>query len=482
MSKPEPSNTIQQRALDLFNLYPHSKWHTENVSILSSYGNSEIYIACSGGADSVFTLLLIFAAFPEARCRISVLHFNHSLRGNESDADQNFVKNLAKDLNLNFIAKGAQDNKKIDEGSLRNERRAFFFEILSQSNAGILVQGHNLDDVAETLLWRIPRGVGIEGICSPRPVERQEGALILRPFLGLSRKEIRVSLNKLHIKWRQDSSNKSVKYLRNRLRENTMIHWKSDSDRNLLDGVKRTRELLDEQDQALNQWAQEAYRRSLDIDQIKVSLLSQFPRAIKRKVLTMWLSQKAKLENVHQHHIDFLLNSINFSRDSKIDISDDLRIAYKKGTIYAEKVPLETMDWGKSYLPFNTVVQLPCGNLLSLTLIRNNSSLNKKILTGKVDQEKNCYLSSIKIEGPLYFRQKKDGDKFKPMGLKGTKKVKDCMIDRYWGEYKKASTPIITDSLGKILWIPGFPPDQSSTIEGTETEVIRLTYGHSDAL
>ncbi len=238
MSKPEPSNTIQQRALDLFNLYPHSKWHTENVSILSSYGDSEIYIACSGGADSVFTLLLIFAAFPEARCRISVLHFNHSLRGNESDADQNFVKNLAKELNLNFISKGAQDNKKIDEGSLRNERRAFFFEILSQSNAGILVQGHNLDDVAETLLWRIPRGVGIEGICSPRPVERQEGALILRPFLGLSRKEIRASLNKLHIKWRQDSSNKSVKYLRNRLRGNTMIHWKSDSDRNLLDGVK----------------------------------------------------------------------------------------------------------------------------------------------------------------------------------------------------------------------------------------------------
>ena len=68
------------------------------------------------------------------------------------------------------------------------------------------------------------------------------------------------------------------------------------------------------------------------------------------------------------------------------------------------------------------------------------------------------------------------------MGLKGTKKVKDCMIDRQWGEHKKSSTPIITDSHGKILWIPGFAPDQSSIIDGTETEVIRLTYRHPTAL
>jgi tRNA(Ile)-lysidine synthetase-like protein len=91
-------------------------------------------------------------------------------------------------------------------------------------------------------------------------------------------------------------------------------------------------------------------------------------------------------------------------------------------------------------------------------------------------------LSAKKTERPLYFRQKKAGDKFKPMGLNGTKKVKDCMIDRQWEERKKGITPIITNSHGKILWIPGFAPDQSSIIDGTETEVIRLTYSHSRAL
>ena len=292
MSEPaSKTQTIQERALELLKLSPIAKWHAENVNLLRTNQDSEIFIACSGGADSVFVLLLIFAAFPEARCRMSVIHFNHSLRGDESDGDQNFVKNLTIELKLNFITKNARNTNKVDEGTLRDERRAFFLEALSQSNSGILIQGHNLDDIAETLLWRIPRGVGVEGICSPRPIERLEGTLILRPFLGLSRKEIRKSLKKVHINWRQDSSNKSEKYLRNRLRKNTLNHWKSDSDRDLLGGVKRTRELLDEQDRALNQWAEEAYRNSSDIHKIKISLLFKYPQAIRRKVLTFWRHQ-----------------------------------------------------------------------------------------------------------------------------------------------------------------------------------------------
>lgn len=483
MSEPtSKAKTIQERALELLKLSPLTKWHAENVNLLRTNQNSEIFIACSGGADSVFALLLIFAAFPKARCRMSVIHFNHSLRGDESDGDQNFVKNLTAELSLNFITKNARDTNKVDEGNLRDERRAFFLETLSQSNSAILIQGHNLDDVAETLLWRIPRGVGVEGICSPRPIERQEGAFILRPFLVFTRKDIRESLQKAHINWRQDSSNKSEKYLRNRLRKNTLNHWKADSDRDLLDGVKRTRELLDEQNQALNQWAEDAYRNSIEIHQIKTSLLSKYPQAIRRKVLTFWLSRIAKLKIIHQHHVDLLLHSINCGDNSVIEISKDLKIIHKQGIIYKKNIHQETIDWGTSYLPFNSSTQLPTGYLLSITLIKGNASLYNKILAGTVNQEEGCYLSIDKTEGPLYFRQKKAGDKFKPMGLKGTKKVKDCMIDRQWEEHKKSSTPIITDSHGKILWIPGFAPDQSSIIDGTETEVIRLTYRHPTAL
>ena len=476
------TQTIQERALELLELSPLTKWHAENVNLLRTNQDSEIFIACSGGGDSVFALLLIFAAFPEARCRMSVIHFNHSLRGDESEGDQNFVKNLTIELKLNFITKNARNTNKVDEGTLRDERRAFFLETLSQSNSAILIQGHNLDDVAETLLWRIPRGVGIEGICSPRPIERQEGVLLLRPFLVFTRKHIRKSLQKAHIEWRQDSSNKSEKYLRNRLRKNTLNHWKADSDRDLLDGVKRTRELLDEQDQALNQWTEDAYLNSIEFHKIKTSLLSKYPQAIRRKVLTFWLSRVAKLKIIHQYHVDLLLHSINCGDDSAIEISKDLKIIHKQGTIYKKNIHLETIDWGTSYLPLNSATQLPTGYLLSTSLIKGNASLYNKILTGTVNQEESCYLSAKKTERPLYFRQKKAGDKFKPMGLNGTKKVKDCMIDRQWEERKKGLTPIITDSHGKILWIPGFAPDQSSIIDGTETEVIRLTYSHSRAL
>ena len=96
------------------------------VKVLDENKSKEFGIACSGGADSIFLLLLIYAAFPDIRERVSVLHYNHRLRGAESDSDQAFVRDLTCSLNLKFKTQDASDNTKSDEGTLRNQRRLFF--------------------------------------------------------------------------------------------------------------------------------------------------------------------------------------------------------------------------------------------------------------------------------------------------------------------------------------------------------------------
>ena len=225
-----PSNTscIQQKAIELYKTYPKSDWHPGLVSLLKNNEHQNWGIACSGGADSVFLLLLIFAAYPQLREKITVLHYNHRLRGADSFTDQTFVKELSFLLNLKFKTKIGPVKMPSDEGSLRNHRRSFFTDSIAALGGTILLQGHNLDDIAETLLWRIPRGVGVEGLCSPRPIEKFKEFWFVRPLLNQTRGEIRQKLKKFKIQWREDKSNESGIYLRNRLRKNTLVKWKAD--------------------------------------------------------------------------------------------------------------------------------------------------------------------------------------------------------------------------------------------------------------
>ena len=182
---------------------------------------------------------------------------------------------------------------------------------MSHLNQGFLLLGHNLDDIAETFLWRIPRGVGVEGLCSPKPIEKLERFLILRPILNLTREEIRLKLSLKKIPWRTDRSNQDSYYLRNRLRANTLSLWKTDSDRDLMKGVDRTRELMEEQAEALHLYSLKALEESKDGNGLNYDKLSTCPRAVIRKVLTNWIVYRTHLQTIHQYMIDQILNSLN---------------------------------------------------------------------------------------------------------------------------------------------------------------------------
>jgi tRNA(Ile)-lysidine synthase len=174
-----------------------------------------IGVAVSGGADSLYLLHHL----RDQDLRLTVLHVNHKLRGPESDADEAFVRDIAAALTLPFLCHAAPVSAGNQEQQARESRYGWFRSLIA---AGIITRvalGHSQSDQAETVLFRFLRGSGTAGLAAIRP-ETYDG--FVRPLLHLTREEIRASLSDRDIAWREDSSNRSPRFARNRIRQSLL--------------------------------------------------------------------------------------------------------------------------------------------------------------------------------------------------------------------------------------------------------------------
>jgi tRNA(Ile)-lysidine synthase len=200
--------------------------HIRDQELLAA-GN-RVGVAVSGGSDSVALLRLLLEMREEVGVVLSVVHVNHNLRGDESDADERFVVDLAAQFDLPIfrhqveVAAHAGTEQISIETAARELRYQFFAELLEREpcSLDLVATGHTLDDQAETVLMRILRGTGMRGLGGIHPhleLEDQPGEIV-RPLLSVRRAEIEKYLRDLHQPWREDSSNREHKFTRNRVR------------------------------------------------------------------------------------------------------------------------------------------------------------------------------------------------------------------------------------------------------------------------
>jgi tRNA(Ile)-lysidine synthase len=167
-------------------------------------------VAVSGGADSVYLLHEMVAAGREC----VVLHVNHLLRGDESDADEAFVRGLAASLGVECLVLRERPGNGNLEQAARLVRYRWFRELIAAGTVERVALGHTLSDQAETVLFRFLRGAGTAGLAGIRPATRE----VFRPLLGMTREAVRESLLARGVAWREDSSNASASFARNRIR------------------------------------------------------------------------------------------------------------------------------------------------------------------------------------------------------------------------------------------------------------------------
>ncbi len=268
-------------------------------------------VACSGGADSVALLLLMWAHWPERRKKLLVVHFDHRVRGVASARDERFCRSLAGELGCRYRAgrwKGAR--KEAGEAELRTVRHAFFKTELERAGGLALWLGHQADDVAETMFMRMARGSGAGGLAVPRPVQRLEGGWVrVRPLLGIGKAELRERLEEAGGLWREDESNLEGRYFRNRIRTEVVPAWRrATSDRNALAGACLSRELLQEDDEALEAWLDELrpLGRGARLD---LGVLGGRPRALWRRAIHRWLKASGYRGDLSKRGFEHLLDA-----------------------------------------------------------------------------------------------------------------------------------------------------------------------------
>jgi tRNA(Ile)-lysidine synthase len=273
--------------------------------------------AFSGGADSLGLLLLLWAHWPERRRQLVALHFNHRLRGRAAGADERFCRSVCAALGVRLhVGRWKRVPPDASEEEARAARFVFFRERMNRIKARALWLAHHQNDIAETMLMRLARGSGTGGLAAPRPVQRVGGRVHLRPLLALKKEAIVAAMRRAGITWREDRTNAGGDHFRNRIRHDVLPAWQEAAGRDAVAGAALARELLEEDDSALEAWLDELrpVRRGGVLD---LAVLKGRPRAVFRRALRRWLGVQPLAGELSRQGFEDLLGVVLAGRPAR---------------------------------------------------------------------------------------------------------------------------------------------------------------------
>lgn len=299
----------------------------------------KLMIALSGGPDSVCLFDVLFRLREELKFELTVAHYNHKQRGEESDGDEKFVISLAKERGVKcFIGKN-KSTKKLSEDEARNLRYAFLEKSLGEWSGDLLVFAHNRNDQAETLLLNLIRGAGILGLSSI-PLRRKK---IIRPLLRFGRCEVLSYLKAENIDYRLDSSNDSLDFARNRIRKNIIPELEIINNQ-ATKNIAKVASILSQETTLLFELLENEIKNVLItknqnqiyLDAKKLNTLS--PNLILALIRSAVINLKLN-KNVSSHHyLDILKLIKNIRGNKKLSPNKSLLVSLNKGILRIERI------------------------------------------------------------------------------------------------------------------------------------------------
>jgi tRNA(Ile)-lysidine synthase len=429
-------------------------------------------VGVSGGADSVSLLHVLFELAPRWNLHLSVLHLDHRLRGEESREDARFVEQLAAELGLPFslaevdIAGLARERGENLEQCARDERRRFFSEFLQSSALDRVAVGHTRSDQAETVLFRFLRGSGTAGLAGIRPVTK-EG--LVRPLIGVERDVVEQFLRERKIAWRQDSTNASLEFARNRIRHDLLPALRREWNPAITEMLAHTAE-----------WAleEESYWEA-EIDRLSARLLVVKPPAVYLRADDLRNLPAAAARRLARRAIEIVkgdLRTIDFAHIVAVlklasQPEGDGRLQVPGVDVYRSFEWLRLGPPGMDNLenrnfrfpaPVPGNVLLPGGaSVIVLELIENTHVT--ELSDSRYNRDVNC-LDWDRISGALEVRNWRPGDQYRPVGHSGEEKIKLLFQHARIPLWERRSWPVIT-SQGEIVWARRFGPaaDRAAT-------------------
>lgn len=378
-----------------------------------------IVCAISGGSDSVFMLSLLLEIKEEYDLKIIVSHVNHGLRGEEAKRDEEFVKDLAEDNKLIYEVKHidmvgyAKENSLTCEEAGRKLRYAFFEELKDKYKANKVAIAHNKNDVVETMLLNIFRGSGLDGLESI-PLRRD---YFVRPILAFDKNEILSYLKENSISYVDDSTNFTNDYKRNLVRNELLPFIEKNFNSNIITSMTKLSYIAKENNAYLEKLIAKKYAELVDTNSIKRDAFNELEHYEKTLILRKFLKENLNyLENISKDNIEEMIDLIKNDSGKKYDINSKYYLINDFNLTYLRPAYCKLSD-EKISLDFE------------LDRVYNvYGSKFKFVLSDKIISKK--YLDYDLLSGELLIRNKRDGDRFNPFGMKGTKKLKHYFIDK----------------------------------------------------
>jgi tRNA(Ile)-lysidine synthase len=328
-----------QGAERLAALLPQTRLHRAVLAWASAPGRRGPWVvALSGGADSVALLLLLWAHWPQRRSRLRAVHFNHRLRGRAADRDEAFCRRVCRALGVELWVGRRRLAEKIQgEAGARELRFAFIEKQLRTHRAKALWLGHQQNDVAESMLMRLARGSGTAGLAAPRPVHLLPGGRVqLRPLLDLKHEEIVAALGALRLSWREDATNAGGDFFRNRVRNEVLPVWLKSAGRDAVAGAALARDLLDEDDAALELWA-DRLQAGMPRGRLDLSMLKDVPRAVGRRLLRRWLNGQPGAAGLSRQAFELLLDAVEQGKPTRHSLGGQGFAVIRRRELYFER-------------------------------------------------------------------------------------------------------------------------------------------------
>jgi len=420
-----------------------------------------IGVAVSGGADSVLLLALMKQLAGTLGLVVSAVHFNHHLRGAESDEDERFVRELASRLGVEFIqgegdvARRAREKRRNLEATAREMRYRFFFSLVHGGRLDKVATAHTANDQAETLLLRLLRGAGTRGLAGIYPV--LDGKII-RPLLGLTRPEVEAELARRKLDFRTDSSNLDLRLRRNKIRSELLPRLQSDFNPEAVSLLASLADRAREDEDFLEHQARERAApwrvREGGEEKFPVRPLLELPRALARRVIRqMLLAAGGRLSGVTHRHLESLIQlAVEAQSGRRVKLPGDLEARREFDWVIVGRRPAASFSSEYAYSVHPPAeIDLPqAGVTLRFKIVEGGGVERAYNADGSVS------LDAGKLAGELVLRNWHAGDRFQPSRARKSLKVKELFRRQKIGEASRRGWPVLVSG-AELVWVRGMP-------------------------
>ena len=411
----------------------------------------KILLAVSGGVDS----MVLMDFFEKANFNFAIIHCNFCLRGEESDADQDFIKMIANSRNIEFFTKKfdtkayAKKNKISIQMSARDLRYAWFQKICQNYNFDFIATAHHMNDSVETVLINLIRGTGIAGLSGIKEIEHN----IIRPMLHLKKEDLIHYAKEHNIKYREDSSNKDNKYIRNKIR-NQILPLMKEINPSIISSIGHTISKIGAVGNMYDSYILDKKAKLIIKydDQYKINIDLLLKETSAKQLLYEFIS------SFGFYDLDAVFSSLSSNSGREFFNNKFYMIKDRNELIISKHIINNTI-----LINSNTrIIKKPFNIEFSVHLSSDCSINNKPPSTMFIDYKK--------LEFPLLIRPWKDGDRFIPLGMKGSKKISDYFIDNKYSLIEKKKARVLISN-NKVVCIIGDRLDDRFKLVETSEKV-----------